>query len=400
MKAMRKIIFHIDMDAFFASIEQRDNPQYKGKPLIVGAQPGMRGVVSTASYEARKYGIHSAMPINEAYSRCPHGIFITPRMDTYSCVSKEIMNIFGQYSPDVEQISVDEAFIDMTGTEKLFGTPLETARKISNQIKEEEHLTASIGIAPNKFLAKIASDINKPEGITLVPFEPNEIIEWLAPMSVQEIWGVGKKSASILMSIGVSIVKDLQALSLEYLSQRFGKQGVSLYYLSRGIDDRSVCEGEEIKSISREHTFNVDSKNRVEWEHALFLLSQDVARRARKNGVKGNTIVLCWRKPDFSRHSRRSSLHTSTCTAKVIYEHALKLLDQIKEPAFRLIGIGLTGLKSEFQTDLFSNQNGNDAWEKSEQVLDTIKAKFGTDSISKGLELQLKKGYSPKQKLD
>lgn len=392
----KKTIFHVDMDAFFTSIEQRDNPQYKGKPVIVGAQPGKRGVVSAASYEARKYGVHSAMPINEAYNRCPNGIFLQPRMDAYSSTSKQIMNIFGRFSPIIEQISVDEAFIDMTGTDKLFGTQIETAEKIRYQIKKEQNLTASIGIAPNKFLSKIASDLHKPNAVTLVPFDPEEIIRWLAPMNVQKIWGVGKQSASILMSIGVTIIGDLQALTLDYLYERFGKHGVSLYYLCRGIDDRQVGGLNDIKSISREHTFSLDSKDRDVWKNTLYLLCQDIGLRARQHDVKGNTVVLSWRRPDFSRHSRRISLHMPTNASKIIYEHVLVLLEQLREPALRLIGVGITGLDQKFQTELFADQNKADTWEKSEQVIDTIKARFGTDSISKGFEIGLKKGMHSK----
>lgn len=186
------------MDAFFASIEQRDFPQYKGKPVIVGAKPGSRGVVSAASYEARSYGVHSAMPISEAFRRCPRGVFVTPRMDIYIQESSKIMQILQTFSPDIEQISVDEAFIDMTGTKKLFGTPVNAAKLIKDKIFSETNLTSSIGIAPNKFLAKIGSDIDKPDGITCIPFEKAEIEKWLSPLEVRRIWGVGQKSNAVL----------------------------------------------------------------------------------------------------------------------------------------------------------------------------------------------------------
>jgi len=391
MEPQKRVIFHVDMDAFFTSVEQRDNPSYIGKPVIVGSEVGKRGVVSAASYEARKFGVHSAMPINEAFNRCSHGIFLTPRMDAYSDESQRIMAIFRRFSPSIEQISVDEAFIDMSGSSKLFGPPLDAAELIRTTIKQEEHLSASIGIAPNKFLAKIASDMNKPFGITLAPFEQKEIIDWLAPMNVQKIWGIGRRSAEILMSAGVSIVKDLQALSLDYLSSRFGRHGASLYYLCRGIDNRDVGNSDDIKTISREHTFNVDSRSREEWKHTLFLLSQDVAERARKHGVKGATIVLTWRKPDFSRHSRRMPLNPPGNSSKAIYEKVLLLLDHLNEPSLRLIGVGITGLDNDSQTDLFADMNGYETWEKSEQVLDSIKERFGSDIIKKGLELGLKK---------
>jgi DNA polymerase-4 len=387
MGDVNRIIFHVDMDAFFTSVEQRDNPQYRGKPVIVGAKPGKRGVVSAASYEARKFGVHSAMPINEAYRRCPHGIFLLPRMDAYIEASQKIMELFGRFSPLVEQISVDEAFIDMTGTEKISGAPVEAANRMGDLIKKEQHLTASIGIAPNKFLSKIASDFNKPDGITLAPFDPEEIIKWLAPMNVGKIWGVGKKSEEALNNIGVSLVSDLQALSLDSLSLLLGKQGVLLYYLCRGIDNRPVGGGTDAKSISREHTFDEDSDNKDEWKHVLFMLCQDVAMRARKHGVKGCTVVLSWRRPDFSRHSSRKTLAQPTDISKTIYEEALLLLGKSGESRLRLVGIGITGLTMEIQTYLFDNQDNLKSFEKSEHVVDLIKDKFGSDSINKGREL-------------
>lgn len=385
------VIFHIDMDAFFTSVEQRDNPSYRGKPVIVGSQVGKRGVVSAASYEARTFGVHSAMPINEAYNRCPHGIFLLPRMDVYGSVSRSIMAIFRRFSPSIEQISVDEAFVDMTGTEKLFGKPREIAVAIKQAIYKEEHLTASIGIAPNKFLAKIASDMNKPDGITETPFERTAIIDWLAPMNVRKLWGVGKRSAEILMSIGVTEVRDLQMLSLDYLSSRFGKHGESLYYLCRGIDNRIVGDVDDIKSISREHTFNSDSSNRDEWKNTLYLLCQDVAEQARRNDVKGSTVVLTWRRPDFSRHSRRIPLVPPTNSSKIIFEHVLEILDKIQEKTVRLIGAGITNLENDQQIDLFANEHGAETWEKSEKVIDTLKDRFGDAIINKGRELGLKK---------
>lgn len=387
---MLRTVFHIDMDAFFASIEQRDNPQYRGKPVIVGAKPGNRGVVSTASYEARKFGIHSAMPINEAFSRCPHGIFVAPRMNVYEQVSDGIMEIFEQFSPDIERVSVDEAFLDMTGTERLFGTPLEAAKEISKRIQQQQHLTGSIGIAPNKFVAKIASDLNKPDGITCAPFNDHEIELWLAPLPVSRMWGVGKKSVEIFNRCSVSTIGDLQKLSLEYLCDRFGKQGADYYYLSRGIDERPVVEGDTVKSISREHTFNVDSCDKEEWRRTLHKLSQDVARRARHYGVKASTVYLTYRTPDFSRHTRRKSFSEPTNLAKNIYDTVLGLLNCVSERSFRLIGVGVTGLDEELQTNLFAASDSTRTLEASERAVDSIIARFGSEVIKKGLEINPK----------
>ena len=210
MTSKKAVFFHVDMDAFFASVEQRDNPSFRGKPVIVGARPGTRGVVSAASYEARSYGVHSAMPISEAVRRCPGAVFAVPRFSAYSHASEEIMNTLAEFSPRVDQVSVDEAFLDMTGTQRLWGEPLATAQKIKKRIWDTQHLTASIGIAPNKFLSKLASDINKPDGITITPFCHDAIKSWLAPLPVKSMWGVGKKSETALGFLGVYTIGDLQ----------------------------------------------------------------------------------------------------------------------------------------------------------------------------------------------
>ncbi|MFP4164053.1 MAG: DNA polymerase IV [Chitinispirillaceae bacterium] len=386
MNSPKRLIFHIDMDAFFASVEQRDFPQYRGRPVIVGAKPGTRGVVSASSYEARRFGVRSAMPIAEAYRRCPQGVFVEPRMDAYSSASAEIMSILGSFSPQLEQISVDEAFLDMSGSERLFGSPLETARLISDAVRKEQKLTASIGIAPNKFLAKIASDFKKPDGITLTPFDQQGICEWLAPLGVGKLWGVGKKSLETFHSMGIRTVCDLQQLSLDLLASRFGKNGAGLYYLCRGIDERPVAGGEAAKSISREHTFNTDSRDKDEWKRVLLSLSQDVARRARKAGVKGSTVVLTYRRPDFSRHSKRLKLPFSTDLSKIIYEHGIHILDQLQEDCLRLIGIGIVDFRENQQIDLFSSTEDTQALEATERAVDKVISRFGKKCILKGAE--------------
>jgi len=391
---MQRIIFHVDMDAFFAAVEQRDNPQYRGKPLIVGAKPGNRGVVSTASYEARKFGIHSAMPINEAYSRCPQGIFITPRMEVYEKVSRQIMEIFEQFSPQIEKVSVDEAFIDMSGTGKLFGNPLNAAEMISQQIKKQQGLTASIGIASNKFVAKIASDLNKPDGITCAPFDGEQLEKWLAPLPIKRMWGVGNKSEEIFKRCSVNTIGDMQKLSMDYLCKRFGKQGATFYYLCRGIDNRPVMQEDSVKSISREHTFNVDCFDRQEWKKTLHQLSQDVARQARAIGVKASTVFLTYRRPDFSRHTRRKSLLEPTNLAKTIYETAILILEELDERCFRLIGVGITGLDQQIQLNLFAVPDSIGPLETCERVVDKINARFGSEVIKKGLEVG---GKQPKE---
>ncbi len=384
-----KVVFHVDMDAFYASVEVLNNPSLKGKPVIVGARPGGRGVVSAASYEARKFGVHSAMPINQAYEKCPQGIFLLPNMKEYIFYSKKLMDIFYTYTPQVEQISVDEAFLDMTGTKKLYGPPLKAAQTIQKDILEKLKLTCSIGVAPNKYLAKIASDVNKPFGITLVPDKQDEIVKWLAPFSIKRIWGVGKKTSEILEKMGIDYVSDLQRKKKDELENKFGKMGLNLYNLSRGIDFRIVEAGEKAKSISREHTFSKDNSNIQEWKKLLLSLSSEVAQRARKANMSGKTVVLTYRNSDFSRHSKRKTLALSTNSSKTIFETAVELIDvcKIKGKKIRLIGVGITHFDNGTQTDLFFNQNEKFSWEKTETAMDKVKQKFGNRSISFGGEL-------------
>jgi DNA polymerase-4 len=384
---MTRTIFHIDMDAFFASIEQRDHPAWRGKPVIVGARPGTRGVVSAASYEARTFGVRSAMPISEAVRRCPQGVFTRPRMEVYGRESDEVMGILRSFSPVIEQVSIDEAFLDMTGTGKLLGAPRAAAAALANRIAGECALTASIGIAPNKFLAKIASDLDKPSGITFAPFDAEAIAAWLAPMPAGRVWGIGKKTEAALRARGIITVGDLQALPRERLFSWFGKQGEELLKLCRGIDDRPVGEDGSIKSISREHTFNLDSPDRDAWKNILFSLSQDVASQARRQGVKGRTVVFIYRRTDFSRHTVRKPLVYPTNAAKPLYEGVCDLVDTIRERAIRLIGVGITGFDQEVQTNLFAEERQARAIDKAEAAIDAIAENFGSRVIGKGREM-------------
>ena len=390
--ASGRTIFHVDMDAFFASIEQRDTPAYRGKPVIVGAAPGQRGVVSAASYEARKFGVHSALPISEAVRRCPNGVFVRPRMDVYAAESDIIMEILRSFSPLVEQISVDEAFVDMTGTEKLWGSALACARKVSATISAKTGLSASIGIAPNKFLAKIASDMKKPRGITVVPIDQAAIEAWLAPLPIRKIWGIGKKTEEFLGRYGVKIVADAQAFEREYLLGLLGRGGLDLYELCRGLDDRPVAEGDGAKSISHEHTFGSDTADTNVLAQTLLGLSHEVAVRARRSGVKGDTVVLCWRYPDFSRHSRRSRLSAGTSNGREIYDTAMRLFRDypLTGKPLRLIGVGITGLGAEYQTSLFEETAGGVRQERTERAADVIRERFGDETIFFGGEKSVK----------
>jgi len=383
-----RVILHVDMDAFFAAVEQRDNPEYKEKPVIVGALPGHRGVVSAASYEARKYGIHSAMPISTAYQKCPRGIYLKPSMERYSRESHKIMEILGRFAPLIEQISVDEAFLDISGTEKLMGPAPRVAKKIQDTIIQERNLTASIGLAPNKFLAKIASDYQKPCGITAVPFDDAGIRQWLAPMPVKRMWGIGKKSAEVLRKQYILTIGDLQQLSLAHLEELFGEQGKHFYQLCRGIDHRLVASGEGVKSVSHEHTFGKDCNDREVWKKTLLTLSASVARRARKKGLKGRTVVLTWRGQDFTKRSKRITLSESTNTGKTIFDEAMGLVRCIPEGMYlRLIGVGITGFSVNPQLSLFGSDKDREAWEHSEKAVDSLIDKFGSGTVLRGGEL-------------
>jgi DNA polymerase-4 len=293
------------------------------------------------------------------------------------------MAILGSFSPVVEQVSVDEAFVDISGTGRLFGTPRQTAAAIARRILEERDLTASIGIAPNKYLAKIASDLHKPNGITEVPRDPGEIVKWLAPLPIGRVWGIGVRTQEVLASRGITTIGDLQALSMDYLQDRWGAPGAAYYRLARGIDDRQVGDEDASKSISREHTFDRDCADPAVWQRVLLSLSRDVARRARAAGVKGATVVFIYRGPDFTKHTRRKTLSEPTDLARRLFETGLALMQMsgVARGALRLIGVGLTNFDEDPQLDLFGPDRSTTLLRASESAMDRINEKFGRQSI-------------------
>lgn len=378
---LRKII-HVDMDAFYASVEQRDDPSLLGKPVVVGGKPNSRGVVSTASYEARKFGIHSAMPMAEAYRRCPHAIFLPVNMRKYQEVSFQIRQIFINYTPIVEPLSLDEAFLDVTGSTSLFGSADSIAFTIKQRIKQELNFTASVGLACNKFLAKLASDLQKPDGFVIV--QPNRVQEFLDPLSVERLWGVGKKTAEQLHKLNIKTVKDLRHLEKGYLTQLFGILGNQLYQLAQGIDERPVESGRKVKSIGHETTFVKDIADQDVLETALLKLAVNVGRRLRKEVFKGKTITLKVRYDDFRTVSRSHTLPQATDIDDVIYLEARNLLREVslKQP-IRLIGVTVNNLtaKSEDQLSLFSEpQKYNETLTK---IIDLVNDKYGEKSITR-----------------
>lgn len=383
---MSRIILHIDMDAFFAAIEELDHPEYRGKPVVVGADPKGgkgRGVVSTCNYEARKYGIHSAMPISQAYQRCPFAIFAYPRGSRYWEISQQMFAILNEFTPKVEPISVDEAFMDITGCIRLFGAPEAIARKIKQRIKDELHLTASIGIAPVKFVAKIASDLRKPDGLVIV--EPGQVIEFLHPLPIAKMWGVGKKTEIQLKAMGIHTIGDLAKLSQDAVIKKFGKSGLHFWMLATGIDDRDVESGHSVKSVSLENTFDEDVRDEAIIEQTIHAIADNLGRILRKKQVKGKTITLKIRLHDFSTFTRSHSFGSYLDSSQVISETALKLYHHFQKGGkkVRLLGIGVSNLNTQGDEQLgfFDADNRED--QKIDQVIDLVQNKFGPDLIKK-----------------
>ncbi len=385
---LRKIL-HVDMDAFYASVEQRDDPSLLGKPVVVGGRPNSRGVVSAASYEARKFGIHSAMPLAEAFRRCPQAAFLPVNVQKYREVSKQIRQIFLTYTPMVEPLSLDEAFLDVTGSTSLFGPADEIALMIKQRIQQELNLTASVGLACNKFLAKLASDLRKPDGFVVV--QPDRVQEFLDPLSVERIWGVGKKTAEQLHTLNIRTVRDLRNLEQGYLTQLLGVIGSQLYLLARGIDDRPVESDRVVKSIGRETTFATDIADRDLLETVLLKLSVDVGRSARKESLKGKTITLKVRYNNFRAISRSHTLTRAINLDDVIYQEVCHLLGEVAlNQPLRLIGVTLSNLtdKEESQLSLFTEPRQDS--ENLTKVIDLVKEKYGETSITRARLLRPK----------
>lgn len=384
----KRQIIHVDMDAFYASVEQRDNPELQGLPVVVGGNPDSRGVVSTCSYEARKYGIRSAMPLAEACRRCPQAIFLPVDIPKYYQVSQEIHKIFKDYTPLIEPISLDEAFLDVTASLRLFGSAPAIAQEIKERIKNELCLTASVGIAPNKFLAKLASDIQKPDGFVVI--QEDQIQAFLDPLPIERIWGVGPKTAEQLHKLRVRTIKELKDLDELTLKNKFGLIGSQLYYLARGIDNRPVEPEREVKSIGREITFPEDLKDEEVLQTYILELVTDVGRKLRKGSFKTKTITLKVRYADFSTVSRSKTLDYYTDLDKDIFREAGNLLQDLhcKQPV-RLIGVSVHNLtRGEIQQSLFADEDEDKA--KLAKTVDSIKERFGEKSITLARLLQSK----------
>ncbi|KLT66257.1 DNA polymerase IV [Pedobacter sp. BMA] len=338
---LRKII-HIDMDAFYASVEQRDFPEYRGKPLVVGGKPDSRGVVATASYEARIYGIRSAMSCSKAYQLCHTAIFVYPRFDAYSAVSKSIREIFSRYTDLIEPLSLDEAYLDVTEDKLGIGSAIDIARSIKDAIKNELNLTASAGVSINKFVAKVASDMNKPDGLTFIG--PSKIKSFMEKLPVEKFFGVGKVTAAKMKAMQVNTGADLKNLSQEQLIAQFGKSGKFYYQIVRGIDDRPVRAHRETKSVGAEDTLAEDTNDDAVMHDLLRQISETVAKRLEKYKLSGKTVTLKIKFEDFKLITRSRSFAFSIDKAEAIYMEAIRLLQEadLGFTKVRLLGITLS----------------------------------------------------------
>jgi DNA polymerase-4 len=378
-------ILHVDMDAFYASVEQRDRPELRGKAVIVGGI-GPRGVVSAASYEARPFGVHSAMPMATARRLCPNGVFLPVRMSHYAQVSRQLREILLWFTPRVEPLSLDEAFLDVHGCEGLHGPAPEIARQVKGRIKAETGLTASVGVAPNKFLAKLASDLRKPDGMVVVP--PQGVAEFLGPLPVGRLWGVGAQAEKRLHALGVRTIGQLAALPERLLIDHFGKLGRHVWQLAQGRDERLVVPDREAKSISTETTFSQDVADRDALRACLLDLVEHLASRLRHAGLRARTIELKIRSSDFRTRHRGQSLPQATNLTDALWHAALDVFHNglTKELLpLRLLGVGASRLTGDahVQGDLFDADLGKRR-QALDQAVDAIRGQFGDGAIRRG----------------
>ena len=375
----RATILHVDLDAFFAAVEQRDRPALRGKPIAVGGGgPDDRGVVSAASYEARRYGVHSAMPLRTAARLCPDLVFVPVDGRKYSAVSREVMAILRRYTPAVEQISIDEAFLDVAGSEGLHGTPEAMARSIKAAITDELRLTASVGVATTKLVAKVASDLRKPDGLVVVA--PGAEAEFLAPLPISRLWGVGEKTAARLSEFGVHTIGDLAALPEDLLARRFGRNGPVLAQRARGVDPSPVSAADPARSVSHEHTFHVDTADPEVLERTLLSLSEGVASRLRAGGVKALTIAVKVRDSSFSTVSRQRTLPEPTDQTEVVFAAARELArPHLRGVRVRLLGVAASHLGEGGQMALFSA--GDERKRRATEAADAIRRRYGSKAI-------------------
>lgn len=381
-------IMHLDMDAFFASVEQADDPSLRGLPLIVGG--GDRGVVSACSYEARAFGVRSAMPMVQAKRLCPQAVIKRGRMSRYSEISRQIMRVLENFSPVVEQASVDEAYLDVAGLERLYGPIEELAASVKTAVTEATGLNCSIGIAPVKFLAKVASDYRKPNGLFIL--RPEDVPAFLTELPVEKIPGVGAKAAARLRVLGVRTAADVRRYSVEFWVNRLGKWGASLHARAGGVDPRPVAPWGEAKSEGAENTFERDTRDPDELKRWLLDQAERVSRRLRAAKVKGRTVTLKIKYEDFKQITRSRTLAEPTSTTELVFRTAVELFDE--EPLrakIRLIGVTVSNFDDRpIQLSLFPDPD-KERRERLDQTLDAIRDKFGREKVVRGRLFEFKK---------
>lgn len=373
------------MDAFFAAIEQRDNPALKNKPVIISGKSA-RSVVSTASYEARKFGIRSAMPVFQAMQKCDHLMIVPGNMKKYQANSQRIMEILFHFSPLVEQVSIDEAYMDITGCERLFGSPEKMAQTIKKRIYDDLSLTSSVGIAPIKFLAKIASDMNKPDGLTLI--SPSRVKEFINDLPIQKVPGIGKSAMEQMKRLQIKTLGDISKYSLPILTRKFGKMGQRLIELSQGIDPSRVTPFSARKSISSETTLSTDISDFETIKQEILDRSQSVGWQLRKKNLVSDNVFIKLKFSDFSQLTRSKKLPESICSSSAIFNEALALYKTIQlKKKIRLVGVGVTGLKDKnapVQLQLIQDPGRQKKqWESVDMAVDSISEKFGSHIVRK-----------------
>ncbi len=373
-----RAILHVDMDAFFAAVEVLDDPALRGKPVIVGGAPQSRGVVAAASYEARRFGVHSALPAVRAVKLCPHGVFLPPRLKRYAEVSRAIQSVFKEYTPLVEPISLDEAFLDVTGSRRLFGPAETIGRAIKSRIQAEIGLTASVGVAPNKFLAKLASDLEKPDGFVVIRRESAAAL--LASLPVARLWGVGEVTGGKLKRLGITTVSDLLAYPRDLLVARLGDHAEHLLALAVGHDERPVVPGQVAKSIGHEVTFATDVADATELREVLDRLSEKVGRRLRRSGLLARTVSLKARYRDFATRTRAVTLPQPTDATPQIRAAARELLERRlgrRGRRLRLLGVAVSNLiqPGQGQGYLFGDP-ASEHDRRIDSVLDAVDSRF------------------------
>ena len=375
-----RTILHADLDAFYASVEQLDDPALRGKPVIVGGRPGDRGVVSASSYEARAFGVFSAMPLRTAARRCPQGVFLSGRPDRYRELSNQVMAIFASYTPMVEPISLDEAFLDVSNSAKAFGDGPTIAAQLKRRVLDEVGLVVSVGVATNKLCAKVASDLRKPDALVIV--QPGDEATFLAPLPIRRLWGVGPQAQQALGDYGVTTIGQLAALSPATLERRFGSHGSDLSSRARGIDRSAVAPMQAPKSIGHEHTFDVDNADPGRLEATLLDLAESVATRLRRHDLAARAVQLKLRYEGFETLTRQAALPYATRDSRPLYETGLALLRRTQAPGrgVRLVGLTAISLTDAQQLTLFEAPDREDRLSRS---IDAVRERFGDAAITR-----------------